>query len=113
VSAPQPLTGDELATIKARAEAATVNGYGRRWVVDEDETAVRANLGAGPTVCTTIPFGYEIQRANAEHIAGMDPETTLRLVAEVERLRAALAFKQGIIDDLSAAVEHLEAEVDG
>jgi hypothetical protein len=34
-------------------------------------------------------------------------------VAEVERLQAAVNFKQGIIDDLSAAVEHLEAEVDG
>jgi hypothetical protein len=32
-----------------------------------------------------------IAAADAEHIAGMDPGTTLRLVAEVERLRAQVA----------------------
>jgi hypothetical protein len=54
VSADQPLTGDELATIKARAEA-TTREYTRR-------------------------------RQNHEWSA-----TTLRLVAEVERLRAQMS----------------------
>jgi hypothetical protein len=57
VSASQPLTGDELAAIKAHAEAARDRVYGRGW------------------------YGS----------VGMDPETAVRLVAEVERLRAQVA----------------------
>lgn len=79
----------DLDAIERIASEAASHHSGRRWVVDEesDNTDVRANLGAGPTVCTTIPLGYDIRRANAAHIASMDPATTLAMVAEVRRLR--------------------------
>ena len=40
--------------------------------------------------------------ARRRHIAGMDPATTLRLVAEVERLRARVATLTTELDDTAA-----------
>jgi hypothetical protein len=89
VSASQPLTGDELATIKARAEAACE----RSDPVWENE----ARLGQVWTVYNDEDSLIHMPRLNSplgEHIAGMDPETTLRLVAEVEQLRAELHARE-------------------
>lgn len=85
VSADQPLTGDELAAIKARATEMVYSSYihqRKRWLAED----------------------------------------SLRLVAEIEQLRAArdecerqfqakvaaLNFAQGTIDDLAAQVRALE-----
>jgi len=93
VSADQPLTGDELATIKARAEAATPGP----WRYDDTkvhEFSREESVFAGPrgveatTVASTGPCDDPQSMKDAEHIAGMDSATTLRMVAEIERLRA-------------------------
>jgi hypothetical protein len=84
VSAPQPLTGDELATIKARAERATPGP----WEADLGSVWRPSPLSVTEIVCDCRGGEHITTREDAEHIAGMDPETTLRLVAEVERLRA-------------------------
>ena len=102
MSADQPLTGDELATIKARAEAATPGPW-------EDVWSDFRGLGAhsvkrGDLVVAFVGYeSHEGDRPNddAEHIAGMDPATTLRLVAEIERLQAQVErvekFQQGLV----------------
>lgn len=116
VSADQPLTGDDLATIKARVEAAI-----------------------NPPRCICSAQGGSVYSSGCprhdRHAPGyappfsMDPSTTLRLVAEIERLReeraaidlldwpgeahrlqAALHFARGTIEDLSRTVERLEGE---
>ena len=85
MSADQPLTGDELATIKARAEAA----WGCEWVIsDEPNDSYRVEVKDSPQDTPLDQIADAWDDDNAEHIAGMDPATTLRLVAEIERLQA-------------------------
>ena len=81
MSADQPLTGDELATIRARAEAATPGP----WTLDGHPHDGRVWVNAPTERHLIAMHGFPV---NAEHVAGMDPSTTLRLVAEIERLRA-------------------------
>jgi hypothetical protein len=75
-----PLAGDELATIKARAEAATPGPWEQagRFLIE----------GRSAMLGEAVPVADVVYDRDVPHIAGMDPETTLRLVAEVERLRA-------------------------
>jgi hypothetical protein len=77
---PPPLTGDELAAIKARAEAATPGPWEQagRFLIE----------GRSAMLGEAVPVADVVYDRDVPHIAGMDPETTLRLVAEVERLRA-------------------------
>ena len=93
---PQPLTGDELATIKARAEAATPGPW---------EAFGACLWREGPLNTTDIVDdcacgnGSGIQRdEDGAHIAGMDPATTLRLVAEIERLREDVGVLRAALD---------------
>ena len=91
MSADQPLTGDELATIKARAEAVPVDE--RAW-----RRIGKYGVEAVPAEAFMADGMFE---HTAEHIAGMDPATTLRLVAEIERLQAQVErvekFQQGLV----------------
>jgi hypothetical protein len=80
VSADQPLTGDELATIKASALGAS--GVG--WWEQSDRHDLRNAIGAH------FLGNVDTAEDDARHIITMDPATTLRLVAEVERLRALI-----------------------
>jgi hypothetical protein len=77
---PTPLTGDELATIKARAEAATPGPWEQagRFLIE----------GRSAMLGEAVPVADVVYDRDVPHIAGMDPETTLRLVAEVKLLRA-------------------------
>ena len=84
MSADQPLTGDELATIKARAEAASPGP----WEADLGSVWRPSPLSVVEIVCDCRGGEHVTTREDAEHIAGMDPATTLRLVAEIERLQA-------------------------
>ena len=72
MSAPQPLTGDELATIKARAQADQCGGL---W------------LDHAEPVCGVHGFYWP---EDSEWCNRVEPAAreTLRLVAEIERLRA-------------------------
>jgi hypothetical protein len=106
VSADLPLTGDELATIKTRAEAATPGP----WRYDptkvnaiswEESVFAGANGPTAVTVASTGPADDPQSMDDAAYIAGMDPATTLRLVAEVERLRAQVER----VEELAAIVE--------
>jgi hypothetical protein len=101
---PQPLTGDELAAIKARAEAAAERNGEHWWTVrlgnaDESDdlfgTVVEGSATPGnPRGYGDSPELWDHESAlgmfseTALHVATMNPRMTLRLVAEVERLRA-------------------------
>jgi hypothetical protein len=86
---PQPLTGDELATIKARAEAATPGPWTHFGTCLWREGPLDTTDIVDDCACGN---GTGIQRdEDGAHIAGMDPATTLRLVAEIERLQAEVA----------------------
>jgi hypothetical protein len=78
VSADQPLTADELATIKASALGAS--GVG--WWEQSDRHDLRNAIGAH------FLGNVDTAEDDARHIITMDPATTLRLVAEIERLQA-------------------------
>ena len=87
VSADQPLTSDELATIKARATLAEPAG---EWTVEPNGLGhwdVWTGRGGDEQCLAQAIQGHD----TADHIAGMDPTTTLRLVAEVERLQGEVA----------------------
>lgn len=84
-----------LDAIKARAEAAAEEAEGNHWSTthngDREIPKVWGNDEAGEAIAIMTGFlpisaGIPV----AEHIAGMDPSTTLALVAEIERLRAEL-----------------------
>jgi hypothetical protein len=92
VSAPQPLTGDELAAIKARAERATPGP----WEADLGSVWRPSPLSVTEIVCDCRGGEHITTREDAEHIAGMDPATTLRLVAEIERLRAQVEQAESV-----------------
>jgi hypothetical protein len=92
VSADQPLTADELATIKARAEAGLPNAWYYR------------DLNADPA--TTLRLVDEIERLQA----GREMEqralaNALPLVAEVERLRAQVERVMPFLDGLEETFE--------
>lgn len=91
------VTPELLAEIKTKAEAATDGDWGVGYCgfpCDEDEACgVKAGLD-GDIYSDSIfksdaydECSHPIMRADAEHIARMDPPTTLALVAEIERLR--------------------------
>jgi hypothetical protein len=95
MNAPQPLTGDELATIKARAERATPGpwlSYGS-WPFE-----VCAEPGEHERDVQMVVAGRDGNERDSAHIAGMDPATTLRLVAEVERLRDAETMLDELVE---------------
>jgi hypothetical protein len=74
----------DLDAIKARVEKATDGP----WITLLSSIDDRfASVYTGRTVDGVADL---VSPANAEHIAGMDPQTTLALVAEVERLRATV-----------------------
>jgi hypothetical protein len=92
-----PLAGDELATIKARAEAATPGPWEQagRFLIE----------GRSAMLGEAVPVADVVYDRDVPHIAGMDPETTLRLVAEVERLRAVVTTPQPVTADELAAID--------
>lgn len=69
------MTDLDLEAIKARALAATAGPW---HIIDYGEI-VSANRG-------TVAYGLARRHEDTLYIAGMDPETTLALVEEVERL---------------------------
>lgn len=77
------LTSDQLDEIEAAAKEATPG----EWVHDEFGE-VRGSDGESLFLDGVAGCGLPISRAIAEHIAMMDPATTLALVAEVRELRA-------------------------
>lgn len=92
----------DLTAIRARAEAA--NRHAGRWSVDQwlpqdraYENQAQVYRDAGGPGCAFVASDVFID--DAEHIAGMDPSTTLALVAEVERLRERLARVLDLVDD--------------
>jgi hypothetical protein len=128
---PQPLTGDELAGIKARAEAAAERNGEHWWTVrlgnaDESDdlfgTVVEGSATPGnPRGYGDSPELWDHESAlgmfseTALHVATMNPRMTLRLVAEVERLRAQVdVLRHGLTeqeDDTDFQLrERLQAE---
>lgn len=77
------LTPDQLDEIEAAAKDATPG----EWVHDEFGE-VRGSDGESLFFGDAAGHALPISRAIAEHIAMMDPATTLALVAEVRELRA-------------------------
>ena len=77
------LTPDQLDEIEAAAKKATPG----EWVHDEDGE-VRGSNGESLFFGDAAGYGLPLSRAIAEHVAMMDPATTLALVAEVRELRA-------------------------
>ncbi len=98
------MTEEELQAIEARAEAATPGPWSREMYEDGEEgegphgvyPGSRGPIVAGPGVVrypqTEDDFEIEIAEASkgvdAAHIAGMDPATTLRLLAALRAERA-------------------------
>lgn len=92
----------DLAGIRARAEAATPGP----WHVTHSGVSIystnRTSVGMAGSI---LAHGSELgQGTDAAHIAGMDPVTTLALVAEVERLRG-LVESSSQAGDMDTAVE--------
>lgn len=91
------MTDLDLEAIKARAEAATRMTGGLPWEVVNDVmvSAIERNPRDG-----SVESGGNVACTHnsnlSAHIAGMDPETTLALIEEVERLRE----RQTITDDM-------------
>ena len=77
------LTSDQLDKIEAAANMATPG----EWVHDEFGE-VRGSNGESLFFGDAAGYALPISRAIAEHVAMMDPATTLALVAEVRELRA-------------------------
>jgi len=77
------LKTDQLDEIEAAAKKATPG----EWVHDEDGE-VRGSNGESLFFGDAAGYGLPLSRAIAEHVAMMDPATTLALVAEVRELRA-------------------------
>ena len=77
------LTPAQLGEIEAAAKKATPG----EWVHDEDGE-VRGSNGESLFFGDAAGYGLPLSRAIAEHVAMMDPATTLALVAEVRELRA-------------------------
>ena len=79
----------DLDAIEAAAVAA--GGPEEEWVFDPwaDGDGGSVSRAGGTLVLETDEQGYP-SRAEAAHIAMMDPATTLQLVEEIRRLRAAL-----------------------
>ena len=83
---PEPI---DLNAIEARAKAATPGD----WEADGLEGQVRVT--STHVVVDGITMWAE---TDAQHIAGMDPSTTLRMVAEIRALRAALWDVAQVLD---------------
>ncbi len=86
------LTSDQLDEIEAAAKKATPG----EWVHDEFGE-VRGSNGESLFFGDAAGYGLPISRAIAEHVAMMDPATTLALIAEVRALRAKVERVRGII----------------
>lgn len=86
------LTPAQLDEIEAAANMATPG----EWVHDEFGE-VRGSDGEPLFFGDAAGYGLPISRAIAEHVAMMDPATTLALVAEVRELRAKVERVRGII----------------
>lgn len=103
MSAPQPLTGDELAAIKAQT------GHRAQWGDDAHaETVLRLVAEV-----ERLRGDNEQGRVNLAHyseIIDAQAGENDALRTSVAGLKASLGFKQGTIDDLAATVERLEAE---
>lgn len=91
------LTPDQLDEIEAAAKKATPG----EWVHDEDGE-VRGSNGESLFFGDAAGYGLPLSRAIAEHVAMMDPATTLALVARVKDLEAQAegATQQPVIDTL-------------
>jgi citrate lyase beta subunit len=91
----------DLDAIEARANAATPGPWTTR--------DIDAGQGHPPTVITLKGFftiapiqSWDQRPENAAHIAGMDPTTTLALVTEVRRLRAAVETQRALMKAVDA-----------
>ena len=98
-----------LEAIKARAEAATRMTGGLPWEVVNDVmvSAIERNPRDGSVESggnVACPHNSNL----SAHIAGMDPETTLALIEEVERLRERQTITNDMIERAALAI----AEVD-
>ena len=91
------LTSAQLDEIEAAAKKATPG----EWVHDEDGE-VRGSNGESLFFGDAAGYGLPLSRAIAEHVAMMDPATTLALVARVKDLEAQAegATQQPVIDTL-------------
>ena len=86
------LTPARLDEIEAAAKKATPS----EWAHDEDGEVLGSN-GESLFFGDAAGYGLPISRAIAEHVAMMDPATTLALVAEVRELRAKVERVREII----------------
>lgn len=92
----------DLDAIEALANAATPGPW-EASVLGSEGYAVTGPQGSipgrhrlrAPRVARCGHEAWDTDKANAEHIAGMDPATTLALVAEVRALRAKVADLSG------------------
>lgn len=87
------MTLSDIEAIEKRAAAATAGPWGiggRIAGLREDHVAVFGGRDFG---CAVMNGNHETDVANAAHIAGMDPSTTLSLCAEVRRLKALVGEK--------------------
>ena len=91
------LTPDQLDEIEATAKKATPG----EWAHDEFGE-VRDSNGESLFFGDAAGYGLPLSRAIAEHVAMMDPATTLALVARVKDLEAQAegATQQPVIDTL-------------
>ena len=92
------LTPDQLDEIEAAAKKATPG----EWVHDEFGE-VRGSNGESLFLDGVAGCALPISRAIAEHIAMMDPATTLALIAEVRELRSRLLDVRSVVDVVDAS----------
>lgn len=104
-----PLTDEELLAIEQRAAAAT----SQDWIANGHLVACADPLG--DDVCDCSLDGVESDQADgardAAHIAGMDPSTTLRLVAELRAARAEVDAQDRNVVQLLADVRTARADL--
>ena len=100
-----------LEAIKARAQAATPGPWRVTGEGITNLTPDKAEYGQIAAIVTMHPSDVallEISDDDSAHIAGMDPETTLALIEEVERLRERQTITNDMIERAALAI----AEVD-
>ena len=95
MTARPPLTDSELAELRARAEAATPGPW-ERPSFPQDHRIVARQGSAEQTIAEVrwVPPTWATRGANADYIALANPATVLRLLDELQRLRASAAAER-------------------
>lgn len=91
------ITADVLDGIKARARAATPGpwfiegGHNDYWIMGA-KTGTQDGWSVGTKILDIDTYKPLPTRANADHIAGLDPQTVLAVVERLERAEALIAY---------------------